>query len=155
VFDVSTQKTTELVEADRVAPPATLIATVVATDQVFTWALQCFGIGETSCNAELRRLSLVTGARDVVARAGAALPFAVSPDGTKIALADVKNQYIQDHPALVNPEGTQSRLNGGCYAPRARAVGMAVNGESLRHVEINEDVGEAGVDEERAYDSGL
>jgi hypothetical protein len=95
VYDVLTKQTTELVEADRVAPPATLTAAVVATDQVFAWALQCFGIGETSCNAELRRLSLATGARDVVARAGAALPFAVSPDGTKIALADARSLYMK------------------------------------------------------------
>ena len=92
VYDVLT---TELVGADRVAPPATLTAAVVATDQVFAWALQCFGLGETSCNAELRRLSLATGARDVVARAGAALPFAVSPDGSKIALADARSLYIK------------------------------------------------------------
>ena len=55
----------------------------------------------------------------------------------------------------MNPERTQSHFDRGSYASRARNVGMAVNGESLRHVEINEEVGEAGVDEERAYDGGL
>jgi hypothetical protein len=95
VYDVTKRTTTELVEASRVAPPTAPVGVVVATNQVFAWALQCFGIGETSCNGELRRLSLATGVRDVVAHAGAPLPFAVSPDGTKIAFSDGKNIYVK------------------------------------------------------------
>jgi len=95
VYNIATQTTTQLVEANRVAPPTASIGVVVATDQVFAWALQCFGIGETSCNGELRRLSNATGRIDVVARAGSALPFAVSPDGTKIAFADTTNIYLK------------------------------------------------------------
>jgi hypothetical protein len=55
----------------------------------------------------------------------------------------------------INTERTQSHFNRGSYASCARSVGMTVNGESFQHVEINEEVGEAGVDEERAYDGGL
>jgi hypothetical protein len=95
VYNIATGVTTELVEADRVAPPLAPVGIVVATDQVFAWAPRCVGLAETSCDAELRRLSLATGTRDVVARADRVLPFAVSPDGTKIALADSKNVYIK------------------------------------------------------------
>lgn len=87
VQDVATQQVTELVEPNRAAVIQAPLQAVVATDQLFAWAIQCFGVGETSCNAELRRLSLATGARDVVATAHKALVFAVSPDGKKLALA--------------------------------------------------------------------
>ena len=95
VYNISSQQTSQLVEPTRVAPPTASVNVVVATDQVFAWALQCFGIGERSCNAELRRLSLATGIRDVVASGDRALPFAVSPDGTKIAFADDQNIYVK------------------------------------------------------------
>ena len=87
VQDVATQQVTEFIEPNRVAVVDAPLQAVVATDELFAWAVQCFGIGETSCNAELRRLSMTTGARDVVARANNALVFALSSDGKKLALA--------------------------------------------------------------------
>jgi hypothetical protein len=87
VKDVATQQIITFVEPDRAAVVAAPLQAVAATDQIFAWAIQCFGVGETSCNAELRRLSFTTGARDVVATANNALVFAVSPDGKKLALA--------------------------------------------------------------------
>jgi hypothetical protein len=87
VQNLVTKQTMELVEPNRVAVVDAPIGVVASTDQVFAWAIQCFGIGETSCNAELRRMSLATGARDVVATANQALPFAVSPDGKTLATA--------------------------------------------------------------------
>jgi hypothetical protein len=68
---------------------------VLANDQVFAWAIQCFGLGETSCNAELRRLSLANGQLDVVATANRILTFAVSPDGKKLATVDGASIYIK------------------------------------------------------------
>ena len=87
VHDLVTLQTIEVVEPSRVTLVGTPFAVVASTDQVFAWAIQCFGIGETSCNAELRRMSLATGARDVVATANQALLFAVSPDGKTLAVA--------------------------------------------------------------------
>jgi hypothetical protein len=98
VLDIVTKHLTTVVEANRVAPPTAPLAVVVATNQVFAWALQCFGIGETSCNGELRRLSIATGLVDVVARAGSPFPFAVSPDGTKLAVSDGKSIYLKNIP---------------------------------------------------------
>jgi hypothetical protein len=95
VYNIATGVKTELVEANRVAPPLAPVGVVVATDQVFAWAPRCYGLAETWCDAELRRLSLATGIRDIVAHADRVLPFAVSPDGTKIAFADSKNVYIK------------------------------------------------------------
>jgi hypothetical protein len=95
VYNIVAQASTQLVEANRVAPPSTPLGVVVATEQVFAWAAQCFGIGGTSCNAELRRLSIATGKIDVVAHASSALPFAVSPNGTTIAFADRTNIYLK------------------------------------------------------------
>ena len=86
---------TSMVEANRVPPPAAPMAAVVATSQVFAWAMECAGIGWTSCNGELRRLSLSTGRLDVVARAATAMRFAVSPDGTKLALSDGASLYLK------------------------------------------------------------
>jgi hypothetical protein len=98
VLDIVTKQLTTVVEANRVAPTTAPVAVVVATSQVFAWALQCFGIGETSCNGELRRLSIATGSVDVVARAGSPFPFAVSPDGTKLAVSDGKSIYLKNIP---------------------------------------------------------
>ena len=86
---------TSMVEANRVPPPAAPMAAVVATSQIFAWAIECAGIGWTSCNGELRRLSLSTGRVDVVARAATAMRFAVSPDGTKLALSDGASLYLK------------------------------------------------------------
>ncbi len=98
VQDVATQRVTELVEPNRAAVVDAPLQVVVATDQIFAWAIQCFGVGETSCNAELRRLSFANGARDVVATANNVLVFAVSPDGKKLALAvdSRKEKYNSD-----------------------------------------------------------
>ena len=67
----------------------------MGSEQVFAWAEQCFGLGETMCNAELRRLSIPSGKIDVVATAPRPLVFAVSPDGAKLVLADDHNIYLQ------------------------------------------------------------
>ena len=96
VLDIVTKQLTTVVEANRVAPSTAPMAVVVATNQVFAWALRCFGIGETSCNGELRRLSIATGLVDVVARAGSPFPFAVSPEGTKLAVSDGKSIYLKN-----------------------------------------------------------
>jgi hypothetical protein len=95
VFDFVTGVTTTFVEPHRQAPPIAPLGVVVATEQVFAWAIQCLGLGETSCTSELRRLSLATGIVDVVARAEGALPFAVSPDGAKIAFAHEDGIYLK------------------------------------------------------------
>jgi len=89
---------TQLVEANRVPPPSAQTAAVVTTSQVFAWAMDCAGVGWTSCNGELRRLSLVTGQVDVVARAPTAMRFAVSLDGTKLALSDGVSLYLKTLP---------------------------------------------------------
>jgi hypothetical protein len=94
----STQASILMVEANRVPPPVAPLAAVVATSQVFAWAMDCAGVGWTSCNGELRRLSLASGQIDVVARAATAMPFAVSPDGTKLALSDGTNLYLKTLP---------------------------------------------------------
>jgi hypothetical protein len=95
VYDFLTGALTTLVEPTRQAPPATSLGVVVATEQVFAWAIDCAGLAETFCTSELRRLSLATGAIDVVARADGALPFAVSPDGTRIAFVYEKSIYLK------------------------------------------------------------
>jgi hypothetical protein len=95
VLNLITQKTTELVPPSRVAPPLASAAVVVATDQLFAWSLACAGLGETSCSAELRRLTIGTGQIDTVAHARAALPFAVTNDGTRIAFTDGEGLYIK------------------------------------------------------------
>jgi len=95
VYNFMTEQTLPMVEATRVAPPTASTDAVVATDQVFAWAMQCFGIGETHCGAELRRLSLATGAIDTVASADEPWLFAVSPDGKQIAFADRTNLYLK------------------------------------------------------------
>ena len=87
-----------MVEANRIPAPTAPMAAVVATSQLFAWAMDCAGIGWTSCNGELRRLSLSTGRVDVVARAATAMRFAVSPDGTKLALSDGANLYLKSLP---------------------------------------------------------
>jgi len=81
VYNIATQQLTVLVEANRVAPQTAPTQAVVGTEQVFAWAEQCFGLGETMCNAELRRLSIKSGVVDVVATAPRPLVFAVSPTG--------------------------------------------------------------------------
>jgi len=95
VYDFTTGTTTLMVEPNRQAPPAAPLGIVTATEQVFAWAIQCLGLAETSCTSELRRLSLATGIVDVVARADAALPFAVSPDGAKIVFAYKDGIYLK------------------------------------------------------------
>jgi len=95
VYDYTTQAYVELVEASRVARPGASLKAVAATDQVFAWAIQCWGLGETSCAAELRRLTVASGKIDVVARANDALQFAVSPDGTKIVFAKGTDLYLE------------------------------------------------------------
>jgi hypothetical protein len=67
-----------VVEANRVPPPTAPLAVVVATNQVF------------ACRSP-------TG-RDVVARAGSPFPFAVSPEGTKLAVSDGKSIYLKNIP---------------------------------------------------------
>jgi hypothetical protein len=98
VYDLQTFKRTVVVEPSLVAPPSAPVDVVVATEQAFAWSMRCLGLGETSCATELRRLSLATGAVDVVARADAALGFAVSPDGTKLAIAYQDGLYLKDLP---------------------------------------------------------
>jgi hypothetical protein len=95
VTNLITQLQSLLVEPSRVATAATTIDVVVATDQAFAWAVQCFGLGETSCRAELRRLSLATGAIDIVASGTKPWVFAVSPDGERIAFADDTSLYLK------------------------------------------------------------
>jgi hypothetical protein len=95
VYNLATQQTSLLVEPSRVATAPMGIDVVTATDQVFAWAVQCFGLAETSCRAELRRLSLATGAIDVVATNAKPWVFAVSPDGKQIAFADDITIYLK------------------------------------------------------------
>lgn len=95
VYNFATAQSSLFVEADRVAPWNAPVDVSVATDQAFAWAMQCFGLGETSCRAELRRLSLATGAVAVVATADQPRIFAVSPDGKQIAFADDDNLYLK------------------------------------------------------------
>lgn len=95
VYNFATQQTTPFVEATRVPPPTSPIDVVVATDQAFAWAAQCYGLGETSCRTELRRLSLSSGAINIVATADRARLFAVSPNGTRIVFADDTNLYLK------------------------------------------------------------
>jgi hypothetical protein len=95
VYDYTTQALVELVEPTRVARPGASLQVVVAKDQVFAWAIQCWGIGETSCAAELRRLTIPTATIDVVARTNEAFRFAVSPDGTKIVFAKGVDLYLK------------------------------------------------------------
>jgi hypothetical protein len=90
-----TAQVVQIVEANRRVEAQTQLEMVVATDQLFAWARQCFGLGETACNLELRRISLTTGRRDVVATANEILPFAVSPDGQKLAIAKGPNVYLK------------------------------------------------------------
>jgi hypothetical protein len=90
-----TARVVQIVEANRRVEAQTQLEMVVATDQLFAWARQCFGLGETACNLELRRVSLTTGRRDVVATANEILPFAVSPDGQKLAIAKGPNVYLK------------------------------------------------------------
>jgi len=95
VYNFATQKTLVMVDPTHVPPPTASTAAVVSTDQVFAWDLQCFGIGETHCRAELRRLSLASGAIDTVARADQPWMFAVSPDGRQIAFVEYPNLYLK------------------------------------------------------------
>ena len=95
LYNIETQQATPFIEAERTAPSTAPTQVVVATNQVFAWAEQCFGLGETMCNAELRRLSIDTGKIDVVATAPCPLVFAASPDGTKLVLADDNNVYLK------------------------------------------------------------
>ena len=90
-----TQQTSLLVEPSRVATASAGIEVVAVTDQSFTWVVQCFGLAETACLAELRRLSPVTIAIDGIAAAAASLVFAVSPDGKQIAFADDTSLYFK------------------------------------------------------------
>jgi hypothetical protein len=94
-YNFVTQQSALLVAPDQVAPPTAAIDVCVATDQVFAWATRCFGIGEIHCQDQMRRLSLATGAIDVVATADQPWMFAVSPDGKQIAFADHANIYIK------------------------------------------------------------
>ncbi len=96
VYDFTTQQEVPLVEPNRVAQPSAPIDVVTQTAQAFAWAVQCFGLGETECRAELRRLSLATGVVDVVATADQPRLFAVSPDGAHIAFADDTNLRVKD-----------------------------------------------------------
>jgi hypothetical protein len=96
VYNFATRQNTLLIGPDRVAAQTAPTQAVVGTEQVFAWAQQCFGVGETMCNAELRRLSLKTGAVDVVATALRPLLFAVSPDGSKAVFADDNNIYVKE-----------------------------------------------------------
>jgi len=57
--------------------------------------MTCRGVAESSCNTELRRLSLATGLVDVVARADEALQFAVSPDGSMLVIAYKDGLYLK------------------------------------------------------------
>jgi hypothetical protein len=95
VYDFVAGQTTVFVEPNREAPPGASLGVVVATEQAFAWAIECLGLGETFCTSELRRLSLATGAIDVVARADGPLLFAVSPDGTKIAFVHNDSVYLK------------------------------------------------------------
>lgn len=95
VYDYAKQVWFSLVEANRVARPGASLKAVAGTDQVFAWAIQCWGLGETSCVSELRRLTVATGKVDVVARANDALQFAVSPDGTRIVFAQGADLYLK------------------------------------------------------------
>ena len=95
VCNFITQQCVLFVEADRVAPPTAAIDVAVATDQVFAWATQCFGIGEINCRDELRRLSLATGTIERLATADQPWMFAVAPNGKQIAFADTANIYIK------------------------------------------------------------
>jgi hypothetical protein len=99
VYDFTTQHLAPLVEPNRVAVPSAPIDVVPQTGQAFAWAVQCFGLAETSCRTELRRLTVATGAVDVVATADQPRVFAVSPDGTHIAFADDSNIYVKTIPA--------------------------------------------------------
>jgi hypothetical protein len=99
VYDYVTGGVVEIVEVNRVAPPLAPVGIVVATDQVFAWALQCYGLGESSYTSELRRFSLATGEIDVVASADGPFAFTVSPDGRQIAFADDTSLYIKS----INP----------------------------------------------------
>jgi hypothetical protein len=90
-----TAQVVQIVEANRRVEAQTQLEMVVATDQLFAWARQCFGLGETACNLELRRVSLTTGKRDVVATANEILPFAVSLDGQKLAIAKGASVYLK------------------------------------------------------------
>jgi hypothetical protein len=96
VYDFTKQQQIPLVEASRVAVASAPIDVAAQTGQAFAWAVQCFGLAETVCRAELRRLSLATGAIDVVATADQPRVFAVSPDGKHIAFADDTNLYVKD-----------------------------------------------------------
>ena len=95
VYDFVTGKTTVFVEPNHEAPPSASLGVVVATEQAFAWSIECLGLGETFCTSELRRLSLLTGAIDVVARADGPLLFAVSPDGSKIAIVYKDSVYLK------------------------------------------------------------
>jgi hypothetical protein len=95
VHNLATQQEALMVEANRVAAPTAPIDVVAATDQAFAWAVECAGLGETSCRTELRRLSLGTGTVHRMATADQALVFAVSADGRQIAFADDSNIYLK------------------------------------------------------------
>jgi len=95
VYDFMTGQTTIFVDPQHEARPGASIAAVIATEQAFAWSVQCLGLAETFCTSELRRLSLATGAIDVVARADGALRFAVSPDGAKLALVHGDGIYLK------------------------------------------------------------
>lgn len=95
LVDLQTGSSLRFVDADRVAPPGAMLGFATATEQVFAWAVQCLGLGETACTSELRRLTLATGTVEVVARANGPLPFAVSPDGTHLALVYSDGLYVK------------------------------------------------------------
>jgi hypothetical protein len=95
VYNFVTQQTVALVEANHAAPPAAAIDAVASTDQAFAWSVRCYGMGENMCQAELRRLSLATGAVDTVATADWPRIFAVSSDGRQIVFADDDSIYLK------------------------------------------------------------
>jgi len=95
VYDFVTQQLFPLVEPTSVARADTGVDVVVGTERAFAWAVQCFGVAETSCRAQLRRLAMTTGVIDVVATAETPRPFAVSPDGKTIVLADDASIYLK------------------------------------------------------------
>jgi hypothetical protein len=93
--DVQTGSSLRFVEPDWVAAPGATLGFAAATEQVFAWAVQCLGLGETACTSELRRLTIATGTVDVVARADGSLIFAVSPDGRQLALVHDDGLYLK------------------------------------------------------------
>lgn len=64
----------------------------------FVWARACLGLFETVCFFDLHRVTLDSGADQIVAVTDSAAPVAVTPDGERVAIAARDGIFVRDLP---------------------------------------------------------